>query len=231
MSQNKIICEIGPKGSGKTHDVCAELGDMDRAVVFDMVHEEAYELVIMDDNAVYTGDENQSQSMVITGNPKALVSAVRSEKFKVIYRPVDIQIKEHGMVAVPEFGPVVNVCYTRGDMWLVVDEAHILTDSYNCPKELMIANLLGRHRKLSLFFVSQSFTGIHPKIRRNADEFRFWRIIEPSDLEAIRKRCGKDVEEQVTKLRVLKREPSGTVIQTGQMLVWDKLEGVVRVTE
>jgi DNA helicase HerA-like ATPase len=229
--QNEIICEIGPKGSGKTHDVCESIREMDRVVVFDMVHEEAYADIIREDNTKRDPSEPET-SVIITGNPKALVSAVRKDKFRVIYRPVDIQPQKGGIVLVPEFGPVCSVVYTRGNCWFVIDEAHILTDANNCPKELMISNYLGRHRDMSMFFISQSFTGIHPKIRRNADEFRFWRIIEPSDLEAIRKRCGKDVEEQVRELRVLQRDrKTRKLIRPGQMLRWDKLVGVVEITD
>lgn len=229
--QNQIICEIGPKGSGKTHDVCNEVRtNMDRVVIFDMLHEQAYA------EAIGLNDENPDpNNIIIEGNPRALVTAIKDTskaEFKVVYRPTVFEPKPNNVIEVPEFGPVTNVVYTRGDCWFVIDEAHILTDSYTCPRELMIANLFGRHRRMSMLFVSQSFTGIHPKIRRNADEFRFWRIIEPSDLEAIRKRCGKDVEEQVTKLRVLKRNrETDELIQTGQMLKWDKLEGIVGISE
>jgi hypothetical protein len=226
--QNEIILNIGPKGSGKTHLTCEEVKKMDRVVIFDMVAETAYEDAIQP-------EENRENNVVIYGNPKELAKAISTDKdkFKVIYRPTVINMGDRGsnIVECPDFGPVTRLVYLRGDCWFVIDEAHILTDSYNCPRELMIANLLGRHRKMSMLFVSQSFTGIHPKIRRNADTFIFWRIIEPSDLEAIRKRCGKDVEEQVTKLRVLERGKDGKLIATGQYLVWDKLKGIVMVSE
>lgn len=95
----------------------------------------------------------------------------------------------------------------------------------------MIANLIGRHRRMSLVLVAQSFTGIHPAIRKNADTFLFWRIIEPSDLDAIKDRCGKDVAEKVSNLRILERNPdTDELIRPGQMLRWDKLRGIVEIT-
>jgi hypothetical protein len=225
--QNEIIILIGPKGSGKTYRACQEIKNMDRVVIFDMVSERGYEEVIIT-------DPSTKGNGIVTGEPRLLAQMIAKDRetFKVIYRPVEIDMKDHGIVHVPEFGPITRLVYLRGDCWFVIDEAHLLTDSYNCPKELMVANLLGRHRRMSMVFVSQSFTGIHPKIRRNADKFIFWRIIEPSDLEAIRKRCGKDVEEKVTNLRVLERDrKTEEIIHTGQYLVWDKLVGTVEVSE
>lgn len=228
--QNKIILEIGPKGSGKTHTVCRAIEKMERVIVFDMVSETAYAEAI---GAQDVDPDVPADNKVIIGRPKELAQAIPQgkQKFKIIYRPIEIDIQNNGLVNAPEFGPVTKLCFLRGDLWYVIDEAHLLCNSHNCPKELMIANLLGRHRRMSMVLVAQSFTGIHPAIRKNADEFMFWRIIEPSDLEAIRKRCGQDVEEQVKNLRVLERDPkTDKLIAPGQMLHWDKLKGVVEVT-
>jgi hypothetical protein len=223
--QNKIICVIGPKGSGKTYTVCEAVSRMERVVIFDMIHEAAYAEVIE-----RNGDEN---NVIITGQPKKFSDAISKDKehFKVIYRPVNLEVVKMGLVETNEFGPITKAVFLRGDCWYVVDEAHLLCNSHNCPKELMIANLLGRHRRMSLVLVAQSFTGIHPAIRKNADEFMFWRIIEPSDLDGIKDRCGKEVMEQVQNLRPLERNPeTDKLIRPGQMLRWDKLNGVVEIT-
>jgi hypothetical protein len=223
--QNKIVCVIGPKGSGKTFTVCEGMRQMDRVVVFDMVHETAYADVVL--------SEHEKKNAIIIGQPKAFADAISKDKdeFKVIYRPVNLEVIKNGLVETDEFGPITKLVFLRGDCWFIVDEAHLLCNSHNCPKELMIANLLGRHRRMSLLLVAQSFTGIHPAIRKNADEFLFWRIIEPSDLEGIRERCGRDVEEQVRNLRPLERNvKTDKLIRPGQMLRWDKLNGIVEVT-
>jgi hypothetical protein len=232
--QNEIIILIGPKGSGKTYYACEQVKKMDRVVIFDMVGEPAYAQAIGYVLPEPTMPVSQNEDIaIIEGQPRELAKVITPDKefFKVIYRPTKIEMDKN-IVVVPEFGPVTKLVYLRGDCWYVIDEAHLLTDSYNCPKELMIANLLGRHRRMSMVFVSQSFTGIHPKIRRNADTFIFWRIIEPSDLEAIRKRCGNDVEEKVMNLRVLEQDKkTGALIRPGQHLVWDKLHGIVEESE
>jgi hypothetical protein len=224
--QNKIICVIGPKGSGKTHTVCAAIKRMERVVVFDMVHERAYAEVILESN-------KSGNNAIIVGEPKKFSEAINKDKeeFRVIYRPINLEVVKNGLVETNEFGPIVKLVFLRGDCWLVVDEAHLLCNSHNCPKELMIANLLGRHRRMSLVLVAQSFTGIHPAIRKNADEFMFWRIIEPSDLDGIKDRCGKEVADKVQNLRPLERNPeTDELIRPGQMLRWDKLNGVVELT-
>jgi len=223
--QNKIICVIGPKGSGKTFTVCEAVNKMERVVIFDMIHETAYAEVLE--------KSDSENNVIITGQPKAFAKAISQDKdrFKVIYRPTNLEVVKMGLVETNEFGPITKLVFLRGDCWYVIDEAHLLCNSHNCPKELMIANLLGRHRRMSIVLVAQSFTGIHPAIRKNTDEFMFWRIIEPSDLEGISKRCGKDVMEQVQSLRPLQRDPkTEKLIAPGQMLRWDKLNGVIEIT-
>lgn len=230
--QNKIILEIGPKGSGKTYTACEGIKKMERVVVFDMVSERAYAAAIGAPEEI--DPDLPPDNKIIVGRPKELAQAMPQgkEHFKIVYRPIEIEIQDNGLVNAPEFGPVTKLCFLRGDLWFVIDEAHLLCNSRNCPKDLMVANLLGRHRRMSMVLVAQSFTGIHPAIRKNADEFMFWRLIEPSDLEAIRQRCGREVEEQVRNLRVLERDPkTEKLIKPGQMLHWDKLKGVVSVSE
>ena len=219
---NKIILVIGPKGSGKSYRVARAIEQMERVVIFDTIHEQQ-------------GYGDIEGVEIITGKPKELYRKLEPfddrKPFKIAYRPVNIGLLPNGLLQCPEFGPIVELCHLKGDMWLVVDEAHLLINARNCPPELMSMNLLGRHRRMSMVFVAQSFTGIHPAIRKNADEFMFWRIIEPSDLEGIKDRCGKDVEEKVRNLRVLERDENEKVVVVGQMLRWDKTRGIVEETE
>jgi len=215
--QNKIIILIGPKGSGKTRKTSELIDGWERVVIFDSIREQAY-----------TGKE------IIVGSPQQLYKALPRdrEKFRITYRPVVIDIKENGLIDCAEFEPVVKLCYLRGDILLVIDEAHLLANGRNCPKMLTISSLIGRHRKLSMILIAQSFSGISPAVRRNADEFYFWKIIEPSDLSAISERCGRDVEKKVGELRATEIDPETEKFKrAGQMLHWTKFGGVVEVTE
>lgn len=215
---NNITLVIGPKGSGKSYETVKLIGEQDRVAVFDMVHETSYET---------------ERTTVITGEPKKFYEFLRdNDKFDVTYRPVVIIPEENGLVDSPEFEPFVKTCFGTGNMTMVIDEAHLLCNSRNCPKALMISNLIGRHRRLSLLLVAQSFTGIHPAIRKNADDYYFWRIIEPSDLDGIANRCGKEVAEQVQALRGLEVDRKTREFKReGQMLHWSKSEGVMEITE
>jgi hypothetical protein len=212
---NKIILVIGPKGSGKSHKVGELLEEYERLAVFDIVHESIYD-----------------KCTQFQGKPREFAQAINPsvEEFRVVYRPVLIEVQDNGLVDSPELAPFINLCFKRGNMCMVIDEAHLLCNSRNCPKELMIANLIGRHRKLSMILVAQSFSGIHPAIRKNADEFYFWKIIEPSDLDGIKDRCGSDVRDQVQDLRATETDDDDNFKSAGQMLHWTKGKGVVEVT-
>jgi len=217
--QNKIIIVCGPKDSGKTYRVTELLAACDRAVTFDLIHEAAY------------GGEGCE---VVTGNLRALYEAIPRERehFRVTYRPINVDVQDNGLVACPELEPVIKLCFLRGDTTLVIDEAHLVCNSRNCPRMLMVSNLVGRHRELSLVLVCQKLNVIPSAIRENTDEFYFWKIIEPASLDAVEDRCGREVRDQVAALRPIDRdEDTGAFRAPGQCLHWTKFKGVVEVTE
>lgn len=225
--QRKIILVIAPSGSGKTRLVSEMIHDIDRVAVFDQVK----------DNQYLTDKENVT---IITGTPKAFAGAIGSWKtpeekvkqhFRVIYHPVATEVQENGLMESPEFGIIVRLCQERGQMYLVIDEAHLWCNSYNCPKELMLANLVGRHDGLSLILIAQRINGIHPAIRENADEFYFWKIITPTGLKMVREYCGDEVGEQVANLRAVELDANDNFVAPGQYLHWSKFRGVEEVTE
>lgn len=208
---------IGPKGSGKTRRVSLLIKDIERVAVFDMVRDSQY----------------AEDAVIIVGKPAEFARAIGRDKdaFRVVYHPVIIQPLDNGLVDSPEFGPLLRLCHLRGNVYFVIDEAHLWCNSRNCPKELMMANLIGRHQRFSMILVAQSFTGIHPAIRKNMDELYVWKIVEPSDLDGVTDRCGKDVAEQVRNLRAVEVDEDDEFKAPGQMLHWSKFRGVVEVTE
>lgn len=208
MSQNRIIVVIAPKGSGKTYRVAQMVGQAERIAVFDLVREDAY---------------NVCQSY--NGKPRDFAEAIhpKVKNFRAVYRPNIIE-PDKDLVICPELEPFIKLCYLRGDMTMVIDEAHLICSGRNCPRSLLMSCLVGRHRRLSIVVVAQRFVGVHGSLRANADEFWFWRIIEPSDLEGIADRCGPEVAEQVQGLRVLEQGGKNGV-SPGQVLVWDKTKG------
>lgn len=214
---NKIIIAIGTKRAGKTRKVSSMVADIDRVATFDMMKDAQY----------------LEGCTVIRGKPREFAQAVSpdTKAFKVVYQPTVIKLRENGLIDAPEFEPLLKLCHKRGDMYFIIDEAHLLCNSRNCPPELMMASYVGGHSGFSMILIAQSFTGIHPVVRRNADELLLWRVIEPSDLEGIRDRCGRDVEEQVRNLRAVELDDNNEFVKPGQMLHWTKSKGVIEVTE
>lgn len=225
--QRRIIIIIGPSGSGKTRTTSELVDKFDRVAVFDKVKDTQY--------------SSKKNAIVIEGRPKEFARAIGAtsefsdeyrakQKFLVIYHPLVTEVESNGLLHSPEFGPVVRVCHERGDMYLVIDEAHLWCNSYNCPTELMEANLIGRHQEFSMILVAQRFNGVHPAIRENADEFYFYKVIQPSSLKIIADICGDDAAKQVSELRAVEVDENNKFKAPGQRLHWTKFGGVVEVT-
>jgi hypothetical protein len=228
--QRKIILVIGPSGSGKTKTVSELIDNLDYVAIFDMVKDDQY-------FRTKTGQPRQGV-VVVEGNLSQFASEInaktgqdRTKPFKVVYHPVKVETLDNGLADVPEFGPIVRVCHERGHMYLVIDEAHMLCNSYNCPPELMKANLIGRHQEFSMILVAQQFNGIHPAIRENADEVYFWKIIRPATLKTIADMCSDETATQVQALRAVEVDKNNKFVAAGQRLHWSKFRGVEEVTE
>jgi hypothetical protein len=214
---NKIIMVIGPKRTGKTRKVSELFTTYDRAVTFDMMSDTQY----------------VEGATVIRGRPAELARVIGPDqtKFRVVYQPTILRLKDNSLMDAPEFSPVLKLCHLRGDMYFVIDEAHLLCNSRNCPAELVMASYVGGHKGFSLVLIAQSFSGVHPAVRQNADELYVWKLIEPRDLDGIADRCGKDVMEQVRQLRATETDDDNQFKSAGQMLHWTKNKGVIEVTE
>ena len=207
---------VAPSGSGKTYTVSQSIKEMERVAVFDMVHEPAYLAPLVEAN-----------DKLVVGNPAEFARAIAVDRFKVCYRPttVDRDERRPEEVKVPSFGPWIKLCYLRGNMTAVIDEAHLLCNPYTIPRDLFNACVLGRHRRLNLIFVTQSFSAVHRFVTRNAHELVFFNIIEPNDLEGIRKRCGMDVAARVSNLRRLSIDESTGTVTPGEMIHWSARGG------
>lgn len=215
--QNKIILVIGPKRTGKTRKTSEVIRKIERVAVFDIVRDSQY----------------VEGATVIYGRPADFARAISPEhdSFRVVYQPSIRNLRDNLIMDAPEFEPLLKLCHLRGEMYFVIDEAHLLCNSRNCPPELAMASYVGGHKGFSMILVAQSFTGIHPIVRRNADELFLWKIIEPSDLDAVAERCGKDVAEQVRNLRAVQLDDNDEFKHPGQMIHWSKSRGIIEVTE
>ncbi len=220
--QRKITLVIGPSGAGKTRTVSEKIKKIQRVAVFDLVRDGQY-------------FDERDDVTVVDARPRDFALAIAPDKdaYRVIYHPDKSLCKSNdkGLIDSVEFGPVVRICHQRGDMTLVIDEAHLLCNLYNCPPDLMEANLIGRHQGFSMILVAQKLTGLHPAIRENADEIYFWKVISPASLKMIEEMCGKETAEKVADLRAVEVDDDNVFIAAGQRLHWTKFKGVVEVTE
>lgn len=201
---NRIVGVIAPKGSGKSYSVAQAIRGAKRVAVFDMLADSIY---------LSSVDE------VVIGRPREFARLISTDEFRICYRPTQFNL-DGDDVFCPEFEMFAWACYLRGNMIMVVDEAHLLCTSRACPQPLYFAATLGRHRGLSLYYIAQRFSQVSRILTTNTDEFWLWRIIEPGDIEGIAKRCGREVAERVSELRATS-VVDGQVIP-GEMLRWSK---------
>lgn len=169
-----------------------------RVMVFDFLFEDGYALSCED---------------LVIGSPRELWAALHSEKFSVCYRPLNYDAATHEC---PGFNQFCAIGYARGDCWLVIDEAHQICNAHNIPVELLKIARIGRHQQVSLLYITQRFAMVEKTLTANTNTFAFFKITDPSDLEGIRMRCGKEVADQVQGLRVLDAERG----LPGEVLLW-----------
>lgn len=189
---------IAPKGSGKTTLAVRLIQSLDRCIVFDFLGEDGYALACDD---------------IVIGSPRELWGAVHNDRFSVSYRP---RVYDPKTLSCPGFDQVCKLAYRRGDTWLVIDEAHQICRPHNIPVDLLTIARLGRHRQVSCLYITQSFTAVERTLTSQTDTFLFFRVVDPTDLEGIRQRCGKVIAEEVQNLRRL--DPKNGV--PGQVKLW-----------
>lgn len=206
---NKIIGVIAPKGSGKTHAVCEYLRRQNRFAAF----------VIFRNDVGYLGPADE----VIAENPRRLMESMSEENFRIVYHPSPPVVKD-GDIEISFIDKFIDICFKRGNMLMVLDEAHMICTNRTMPPSLMMAMVDGRRRGLDILYVSHRFATVNRMLTTNTDEFWFWKIIEPADLDGIRGRCGVETMERVRALRRLE-QIDGRIIP-GEMLRWSTYTGL-----
>lgn len=218
MLQNKIIGVIGPKGSGKSYRSAKLFAQCHCAILYDIAHDEDYyqhATLITNDTAQLFKElrkwKDSDDSAIETGGERV--------PFRAIYQVQNSDLMPKGKELIYLTAtPVVEECYFVGNCTLFLDEAHELCSQYSIDWRLRKVVRLARHQQLNIVWISQSMNEIHREIRRNTDEYHFYKIHEPRDLEAIGERCGEECAVKVSQLQRLKRE-NGKLIP-GTCLVW-----------
>jgi hypothetical protein len=204
MPQNRIIGIIGPKGSGKTYRAARLFGSSNTAVLYDVAHDEEY---------------LPRATHVTNALQHVLRTVEREEEFRVVYQVNDSDIIPRGKELVyTTCVPLVQSCYERGNMTVFLDEAHELCTQWSIDWQLRKIVRLSRHTSMNIVWVSQSVNEIHRDLRRNTDEFHFFKVHEPADLDRIAERCGDVTADRVANLKRL--TTTGGKVSPGECLIW-----------
>lgn len=201
MIQNQIVGIIAPKGSGKTHLATKLQAQFNRVAIFDLVGEPAWAEVCDD---------------LVIGDPHEFGNAICGTMYRVVYRPA-IYDAETG--ACPEFDWFARLAFLRGEITLVIDEAHLVCSPQVIPQPLKLVPLIGRHRQISLVYITQSFTAVHRSLTRSTNIFAIFRLTDDLDLDGLARRCGRPVADLARNLRKL---DAGRGVP-GEILRWSDL--------
>lgn len=176
MERNKIIGLVGLRGSGKSTALKEIVCCRDRLVVIDPLGEHRFGHVAdLDEGLDVLGLVADRECFAITIQPGRgdLESAV------------DV---------------IFETCFEIGDLWLAIEEVpHFATASW-MPEGLDMLARMGRHRGVSVVYTAQRFAELPRRLTATTDVFVLFAQREPSDLQALAGRVGRDVAERVERL-------------------------------
>jgi hypothetical protein len=217
--QNKVIGVIAPKGSGKT------------TVVADLVRQTP-RVAVYDPMAATDVQYRMAASEIIVQDLTAFHKAIAEDNFQVLYEPaLPVQNGEEWFY--PDFRPFIQKVWRRvqliGPMMVVIDEAHYTMSRRTMPIEVLNIITNGRRYGLDIVWITQRFVGVNSWARANADEYWFFRLAHPADLDTVSQIAGPEVADQVSNLRRL--DQKSTPVVPGQMLKWSSLDGSVTIID
>lgn len=192
VKQNWIIGLIGPTGSGKTHLARAIIERCSRVLIFNPAEEENF-----------TGRR-------VLGNPSEAWKATSGSSWKIHYLPEILRHRQGESIDAPGLDYVCRIAWKRQNCLLVVDEAHFICTPHTITEGFVALVRTGRQHLVSIMWISQGFADVSRILTKNSREYVFYRIHEPGDLLAIRKRCGAEVADRVANL---KREDHGHCLE------------------
>lgn len=115
------------------------------------------------------------------------------------------------------FNGFAEVVYRRG--WLVcgVEEVPMISQPNWLPPGFDKLCRLGRHRAISIVWTAQRMSEVARRLTSATDRFFLFRHTEPVDIDAIRKRCGIEVADKVSRLG------------QHEVLIWDAVSQLMLV--
>lgn len=164
---------------------------------------------------------------IFDGDIRAFCRALGENTFRYIYRVREItKLAESNKIVFPDFDPFIACCFERGNMTMIVDEAHFLCNPRYIPVRFWQSIITGRHMYIDIIYLTQRFSMVHHDLTANTHEFVFWNITEPADLAGIEQRCGEEVRNKVISLRkAVDLRSQGGTYTPGESLVWNTSSG------
>ncbi|MDE2020963.1 MAG: hypothetical protein KGJ13_11555, partial [Patescibacteria group bacterium] len=110
---------------------------------------------------------------LVIGSPADLWGAMHADEFSICYRP-----SEYDPVSgeCPGFNEFCRLSFRRGNLWVIVDEAHQFCNPHRIPRDLLAIARLGRHQRVSLLYITQSFTAVERSLTMNTNLFAFFKV-------------------------------------------------------
>ena len=101
---------------------------------------------------------------------------------------------------VEEFESFCSVVYRSSDMLVVVEEAAAVCQASYLPPAFGRIVRQGRHRGLGLLWCSQRLNEVSRTLTSLTDLWAGFSLSEPSDLQALAQRCGREYADKVAAL-------------------------------
>lgn len=154
---------------------------------------------------------------ICAGDLKQFCQQLKEQDFRIDYRPSDYDPEEGTS---DEFNWVVKLCYLKKHIQLFIEEAHMFCTPHRLPADLMVAIRMGRHRGLSIVYITQSYAAVTRPLTANTNRFYFFGMFDPREIEAIAERTGWECAEAVRSLKRLEVDGQGEVQQAGEIIEW-----------
>jgi hypothetical protein len=216
---NKVIGVIAPKGSGKTTRVAELVRTTPRVAVYDPMAQTDMQYRL-------------AASEIIEHDLPAFHKAIAEDNFQVLYEP-ELPVQDGDEWFYPDFRPFIQKVWRRvqliGPMMVVIDEAHYTMSKRTMPIEVLNIITNGRRYGLDIVWITQRFVGVNSWARANADEYWFFRLAHPADVDTVSEIAGPEIADQVSNLRRL--DATATPVVPGQMLIWSSLDGSARIED
>ena len=216
---NKIIGVVAPKGSGKTTRVAELVRGTSRVAIYDPMAQTdtQYRLVA---------------SEIIEHDLAAFHKAIAEENFQVLYEP-ELPVQDGDEWLYPDFRAFIAKVWRRvqliGPMMVVIDEAHYTMSKRSMPIEVLNIITNGRRYGLDIVWITQRFVGVNSWARANADEYWFFRLAHPADIDTVSQIAGPECADSVVNLRRL--DASASPVVPGEMLIWSSLDGSTQIED